>query len=54
MKNLEEKTLREKTRAGLLERESIIWLYVVCVIWKERNNRIFQRKEDKLQALSER
>jgi len=32
----------------------IIWLLVVWTIWKEQNNRIFQRKEDNLLALGER
>lgn len=30
-----------------------IWLYVIWVIWKERNTRNFHNKEKKLQALSE-
>jgi hypothetical protein len=33
---------------------NVIWLFVAWIIWKERNKHIFQRKEDNLQALSER
>jgi len=36
------------------ESMNIIWMSVVWAIWKERNNRVFQRKEDKLQAICER
>lgn len=32
---------------------NIIWLSVLCIIWKERNGRIFQHKVDLLQSLSE-
>ena len=31
----------------------IMWLLVVWTIWKEQNNRIFQRKEDNLLVLGE-
>jgi hypothetical protein len=37
-----------------MESMHIIWVSVVWTIWKERNNRIFQRKEDNLLALGER
>jgi len=33
---------------------NIIWLSVVWVIWKKRNNIVFKRKEDNLHALGER
>ena len=38
----------------MTESMNIIWLLAVWTIWKERNNRIFQRKEDNLLALGER
>jgi len=32
---------------------TIIWIAVVFVVWKDRNNRIFQNKSNKLLALAE-
>jgi len=32
---------------------TIIWIYVIWVIWKERNKMIFQNKANHFQALSE-
>jgi len=33
---------------------NIIWMLVVRAIWKERNNIVFQRKEDKMHVIGER
>jgi len=37
-----------------IEFMNIIWMSVVWAIWKERNTKVFQRKEEQLQAISER
>jgi len=37
-----------------IESMHIIWMSVVWAIWKERTNKVFQKKEGQLQAISER
>ena len=37
-----------------IESMNIIWMSVVWTIWKDRNNRVFQRKEEQLQAICKR
>jgi hypothetical protein len=32
---------------------TIIWISVIFAVWKDRNNKIFQRKSDQLETLTE-